>query len=109
MGVAAVESARPHRMRPATQEDVLERLRDVPEPCSILTGGAMNIREMGLVEGVRIDEGGVCVELVLTDASCPHFQGMRRYIADVLMELDGIDAVEVTISTRTLWTPDRVG
>jgi metal-sulfur cluster biosynthetic enzyme len=95
-------------MTPLTREAVLERLAEVPEPCSILMGGAMNIRQMGLIEGVEIREGQVCVELVLTDASCPHFQGMRRYITEVLMELDGIAGVEVTISTRTLWTPDRV-
>ena len=28
-------------------------------------------------------------------------------ITDVLLELPGVDAVEVTISTTTLWTPDR--
>jgi len=94
-------------MTPVTQEAVLRRLAEVPEPCSILMGGAMNIREMGLIEDVQIHEGRVCVELVLTDASCPHFQGMQRYITDLLMELDGIAAVEVTISTRILWTPDR--
>jgi metal-sulfur cluster biosynthetic enzyme len=45
--------------------------------------------------------------LVLTDTSCVHFSGMRRYITDVLLELPGVDAVEVTASATTLWTPDR--
>jgi metal-sulfur cluster biosynthetic enzyme len=45
--------------------------------------------------------------LVLTDPSCVHFGGMRRYITDVLLELPGVDVVEVAISTTTLWTPDR--
>jgi hypothetical protein len=47
------------------------------------------------------------VELVLTDPSCVHFTGLRRYITDVLLKLPGVDSVEVAISTTILWTPDR--
>jgi metal-sulfur cluster biosynthetic enzyme len=90
-----------------THEAVLEALRRVPEPCSIAMRAPIDICEMGLVEDVRIDDGHVRVELVLTDPSCAHFMSMRRYIADVVGELDGVEEVDVVMSTRTLWTPDR--
>jgi metal-sulfur cluster biosynthetic enzyme len=91
-----------------TRERVLEALRTVPEPCSIAMGDTMDICEMGLVEQIDIDGSAVTIELVLTDTSCVHFMSMRRYIADAVMEIDGVDTVEVGMSTRTLWTPDRV-
>jgi metal-sulfur cluster biosynthetic enzyme len=67
----------------------------------------IDICEMGLVDEISVTGGQVRVVLVLTDPSCVHFAGLRRYITDVLLELPGVDAVEVGISTTTLWTPDR--
>lgn len=91
-----------------SREQVVEALRSVPEPCSIAMRAPLDICEMGLVEEVQIESGVVHVELVLTDPSCVHFLPMRRYISDVLCALEGVDSVEVTISTKKLWTPDRV-
>ncbi len=90
-----------------SRERVLEALRQVPEPCALLMREPTDIREMGLVERVECADGVVSVELVLTDTSCVHFSGLRRYIADVLTALPGVESVEVTASTTELWTPDR--
>jgi metal-sulfur cluster biosynthetic enzyme len=91
-----------------TREDVLEALRAVPEPCSIAMRAPMDICEMGLVEDIEIGGGHVVVTLVLTDPSCVHFGAMRRFITDELLRLDAVETVSVAMSTRTLWTPDRV-
>jgi len=94
--------------RPAlSQDQIRARLRRVPEPCGLLMREPVDICEMGLVDEISITGGQVRVVLVLTDPSCVHFTGLRRYITDVLLELPGVDAVQVTISTTTLWTPDR--
>jgi len=91
-----------------TPELLRERLRAVPEPCSILMRAQTDIVAMGLVEDVRIDaDGNVVVVLVLTDPSCVHFLSMRRFITDLLLEVDGVASVEVSMSTTQLWTPDR--
>lgn len=90
-----------------SEEAVRARLATVPEPCGLLMGTPLDICEMGLVESVACADGHVRVELVLTDTSCVHFAGLRRYIADVLRELPGVESVEVTASTTVLWTPDR--
>ena len=87
---------------------VLQAINAVPEPCSIKMRAPMDIGEMGLVEDVRIDGGAVHVELVLTDPSCVHFMSMRRFIGDAVMRVDGVESVEVVISTTRLWMPDRV-
>jgi metal-sulfur cluster biosynthetic enzyme len=91
-----------------TRDSVLEALRRVPEPCSIAMKAPMDICEMGLVEEIEIDGGHVGVTLVLTDPSCVHFTAMKRFISDELLELEGVESVSVGLSTRTLWTPDRV-
>jgi len=91
-----------------TPEHVREALRAVREPCSIAMRRPMDIVEMGLVDRVVVDGATVQVTLVLTDPSCVHYMPLRRYIADVLLALEGVEAVEVDLSTTTLWTPDRL-
>jgi metal-sulfur cluster biosynthetic enzyme len=94
-------------MTAITREAVLDLLRTVPEPCSLLMGGATDIVDMGLVEQVDIAGGRVAVTLVLTDTSCVHFTGIRRYIDDVLGAHEAVDEVDVRLSTTVVWTPDR--
>ena len=91
-----------------TRQAIMEALRAVPEPCSIAMRTPMDICEMGLVEEVEVRDGRVRVVLVLTDPSCVHFVSMRRYITDVLAGLDGVESVEVAMSTTQLWTTDRL-
>jgi metal-sulfur cluster biosynthetic enzyme len=90
-----------------TVDVIRAQLRKVPEPCGLLMRTPLDICEMGLVDEISCEEGRVRVVLVLTDTSCVHFGGMRRYITDVVGELPGVDTVEVTVSTAKLWTPDR--
>lgn len=82
-------------------------LHRVPEPCGILMREPIDICDMGLVERIEHDAGRVRIELVLTDASCVHFAGLRRYITDVVGEIPGITSVTVEASTTEIWTPDR--
>jgi metal-sulfur cluster biosynthetic enzyme len=90
-----------------SRDEVMERLRTVPEPCGLLMREPIDICQMGLVEQIACDQGVVRIELVLTDTSCVHFSGLRRYITDVVGELPGVESVVVTASTTRLWTPDR--
>ena len=86
---------------------VMEALGTVPEPCSVLMRRPTDIHSMGLIESVAIEGGKVDVVLVLTDPSCVHFTAMRSYIGDALADVEGVEEVEVTMSTTQLWTPDR--
>jgi metal-sulfur cluster biosynthetic enzyme len=90
-----------------TEEEIRAQLRKVPEPCALLMRTPLDICEMGLVDEIGCDAGTVRVELVLTDTSCVHYAGLRGYITDMLLELPGVQSVDVTISTTKLWTPDR--
>jgi metal-sulfur cluster biosynthetic enzyme len=91
-----------------TPEDVLAQLRKVTDPCSIKMCAPVDIWELGLVEAVELDGRTARVTLVLTDVSCVFYRDIRRHVADVLLELPGVDTVEVTLAGDVLWTPDRM-
>jgi metal-sulfur cluster biosynthetic enzyme len=91
----------------AWRADLLDRLRQVTEPCSIAMGTPISIVAMGLIEDVELRDGRASVTLCLTDAACVHLTGMRQYITDVLLGLPGVSAVEVRQSQSALWTRDR--
>ena len=96
-------------MSAATPEraQLLAQLTKVLDPCSITMGAPKDICQMGLVEDLDVDAGRVRVSLVLTDPSCVFFAGIRRHVTDVLLELPGVEAVDVEIANGILWTPDR--
>jgi metal-sulfur cluster biosynthetic enzyme len=95
-------------MSTTTATDVLAQLRTVIDPCSIKMCAPVDIWEMGLVEDVEVTGGRVRVTLVLTDISCVFYRDMRRHVIDVLLDLPGIEEVDVALATDTLWTPDRM-
>lgn len=96
-------------MTQITQAMVLQQLRTVQEPCSLLMRNPMDICEMGLVDGLEIADGRVSITLCLTDPGCVHFRGMRQYIQDAVMQIPGVREVEVRQTVDKLWTPDRKG
>jgi metal-sulfur cluster biosynthetic enzyme len=87
---------------------LMQQLEKVSDPCSIALGRAMSLPRIGLIEEVSLENGVARVVLCLTDPACINYGSLVRYITDVLLELDAVDAVEVSQTTRTLWTPDRV-
>jgi metal-sulfur cluster biosynthetic enzyme len=95
-------------MSTLTTAEVLDQLRRVIDPCSIKMCAPVDIWEMGLVEDIEITGPRVRITLVLTDISCVFYRDMRRHVIDVLLELPGVEAVDVTLATDTLWTPDRM-
>jgi metal-sulfur cluster biosynthetic enzyme len=68
----------------------------------------IDIWRMGLVDELDIEGGHVCVVLCLTVPGCVHLTAMRQFITDVLLELDGVESVEVSQTRHALWTPDRM-
>jgi metal-sulfur cluster biosynthetic enzyme len=95
-------------MSTPTREELLAQVRKVMDPCSIKMCAPVDIWEMGLVEELEMADGRARVTLVLTDISCVFYQQIRRHVTDVLLELPGVQAVEVQLATDILWTPDRM-
>ncbi len=85
---------------------VLDALRDVYDPCCADRG--ISIVDMGVVEDVRVADGHVEVDLVLTTGWCPFVASMSNAIPDRLNVLDGVESVDVRVVWDPVWTQERL-
>lgn len=74
----------------ATQEDVIEALKDVIDPEL-----GINVVDLGLVYGVTVDQGEAVIDMTLTSAACP--------LTDVLEEQTFAALDPITESHRINW------
>ena len=91
-----------------TRAELVDRLRTVTDPCSVGLGAPIDIWSLGLVEAVAIADGVARVRLVLTDPSCVFFRRIGHDVTSALLDLPGVDAVDIELDATILWTPDRM-
>ena len=89
-----------------TKAELIYALREVYDPCCADRG--INIVDMGVVEDVRQTGSHVEVDLVLTTGWCPFVATMSSAIPDRLIQLDGVDTVDVQVVWDPVWTTDRL-
>lgn len=82
-----------------------DALRRVVDPCSIATGVPVDLLDMGLVKGLRLDGGTAHVELLVTSPLCTQIGLIVDRVREVLAEVDGVGSVEVTVDARAEWWP----
>ena len=63
---------------------------------------AMNIVDVGLVYGVKVDNGRIDVEVTMTSAACPVADVILR---DIETELDRAMPPELLIHVELVWEP----
>jgi ATP-binding protein involved in chromosome partitioning len=75
-----------------TQQTILEHLHEITAP-----GGRMSLVEAGAVRGIEVDKGSVKVVLAV-EATDPTIAGeVRTTVESALVDVDGVDSVEVTV------------
>ena len=82
----AVEAADAH----VTEDQVIEALKDVIDPEL-----GINVVDLGLVYGVKVDQGEAVIDMTLTSAACP--------LTDVLEEQTFAALDPITESHRINW------
>jgi metal-sulfur cluster biosynthetic enzyme len=86
-----------------TKDEVLNALHDVFDPEI-----PVNVVDLGLIYGVKVDDGNVDVTMTLTFAGC----GMGPYIAQQaewrIAEMEGVEDVNVELTFDPPWTPDLI-
>ncbi len=86
-----------------TSDDVLEALKEVFDPEI-----PVNVVDLGLVYGCKVQDGDVRVKMTLTFPGC----GMGDYIVQQaewrVAELDGVEDVEVEMVHEPPWSPDMI-
>lgn len=95
--------------RPTSLERrVRSRLDEVLDPCSTFTETPQSIVDLGLVDGVSVDDGAVTVELLPTNQLCMYVPHMAEEIERRVGALPAVDAVTVETVADKVWTQDRM-
>src|SRR5918999_216298 len=65
----------------------------------------LNIMDLGLVYGIRVDGSTVNVDMTLTSPACPSGPEIVANVEKELRELDGVGQVQTNIVWTPFWTP----
>lgn len=85
---------------PLDEPRVLEALRTVVDPEI-----GLNIVDLGLIYGVRIEGTRVAVQMTLTTAGCPMHESIAQGVQFALLRLPGVEDAEVEVVWDPPWTP----
>lgn len=86
-----------------SEDQVKLALRRVKDPDLQL-----NIVDLGLVYGVRVDGDVVSVDMTLTSPACPSGPEIMSDLENQLRTLPGVRDVRVNLVWAPFWTPDRI-
>ena len=86
-----------------TADEVTDALRDVIDPEL-----GLDFVELGLIYEVEVDGPTVRVTYTLTSPGCPIGPQVSEQIEEFVSELDGVEAVEPTMTFSPPWTPERM-
>lgn len=93
---------------PTLEARIRERLDEVLDPCSTFTERPQSIVDLGLVDGVSIDDGDVKVDLLPTNQLCMYIPHMTEEIETRVEDLPGVDSVSVETVADEVWTQERM-
>ena len=85
-----------------TEAQVWEALAEVPDP----EIPVISVVDLGVVRGVRVEEGRVHVEFTPTFLGCPALEVMREQMAARIAELGAEAEVEVVLDDS--WSTDKI-
>ncbi len=89
-------------MTVATDEDILEAMRDVVDPEL-----GINVVDLGLVYGVSVDEANIAtVDMTLTSAACPLTDVIEDQTRAALLEI--VDDFRINWVWMPPWGPDKI-
>jgi len=84
-----------------TDNDVLEALRVVEDPEL-----GMDVVDLGLVYGVKVELPTVTVTYSLTSMGCPAGAMIEEQIQQVVGSMEGVDEVVTDLTWTPPWSPD---
>ena len=86
-----------------TEDQVRGVLRKVKDPDLNL-----NIVDLGLIYGVRVDGPKVNVDITLTSPGCPSGPEIMGSAEQQIKALPGVEDVQMNLVWAPFWTPDRI-
>ena len=85
------------------ESTIREALRQIVDPeldC--------NIVDLGLVYGIAVMGSKITVTMTLTTPGCPMHDSIAEGVKCALLDLEGVDDVEVQVVWDPPWTPSRM-
>lgn len=96
-------AAGPGASAPLTDDVVKAALRRVKDPELNL-----NIIDLGLVYGIRVDGAVVSLDITLTSPGCPSGPEILHAAEEQVRTLPGVEDVIVNLVWDPLWSPERM-
>ena len=84
-------------------EALLDALRQVYDPEI-----PVNIIDLGLVYGLKVEGGKVNVTMTLTAIGCPVAGEVMADVQERAKETPGVESCEVDLTFEPMWTPERM-
>lgn len=66
----------------------------------------INIVDLGLIYGVRIEDGHVEVQMTMTSPGCPMHEVITDAAQGSIEAIPGVNSVEIQLVWTPPWTPD---
>lgn len=85
------------------ENQVMDALKAVIDPEL-----GLNIVDLGLIYGIRVDGGAVDVTMTLTTPGCPLHTAIARGAEVAVRNLPDVDQASVNVVWEPAWTPDRM-
>lgn len=86
-----------------SEDQVKLALRKVKDPELNL-----NILDLGLIYGIRVDGEVVSVDMTLTSPGCPSGPEIMKGAEDAIRAIPGVSDVAVNLVWAPFWTPERI-
>jgi metal-sulfur cluster biosynthetic enzyme len=84
------------------------QLATVMDPCSFAFGSPISVVSLGLIEGLEISGSKATLRLLLTMPACTMFGDIASQARAALLEVAGVDEVDVQLEDRIEWTESRM-
>ena len=85
-----------------TEEEVRDALREVLDP-----EYPVSLVDLGLIRGIEVDGSKASIKLTYTCMGCPAMDMIQDDVRERLLEMDGIDEVEIEVIWPT-WSREDI-
>jgi FeS assembly SUF system protein len=86
------------------KEEIIEEIKKIYDPEI-----PVNIYELGLIYDVKVENKNTAkVKMTLTSPNCPVAESLPKEVKDGIMQVEGIDKVDLDLVWDPPWTKDMM-
>ena len=82
---------------------IIEEIRKIYDPEL-----PVNIYELGLIYDIKVDGGKAEIKMTLTTPNCPVAESLPKEVKEGVMQVEGIDDVDLQLVWDPPWTKDMM-